>query len=95
MIEEENDKMITENPVKRHEDMEAGELELRKAFEEVTRKNVLVIADYSKDTRRLVRELGDEIKNLRNTIMGKGSEIDLLKSQVANLQAKMYQKGSN
>jgi len=90
----EQDKMITEEPIKRHEDMEAGELELRKVFEEVTRKNVQVTIEYSKDTRRLVRELEIEIKNMRNTILSKSQEISMLKTQIAQIQGQLYQKGS-
>lgn len=93
--EKEQDVILEENPIRRHESMEAGELELRKAFEEVTRKNVSIVIDYSKDTRRLVRELGDQVKNLQNTILSKTSELNLLKTQVAMLQAQMYQKGTN
>ena len=40
--------------------METGELEIKKAFEDVIRNNVKIISDYSTSTRELVRKLSDE-----------------------------------
>ena len=63
--------------------METGELELRKAFEEVTTKNVKTVVDYSTQTRDLVRDLQDEVKNLKNMLVTRETELAQLRQQVS------------
>ena len=75
--------------------METGELELRKAFEEVTTKNVKTVVDYSTQTRDLVRDLQDEVKNLKNMLVTRETELAQLRQQVSIVQGKIYQGGTD
>jgi len=74
--------------------MEPGELEIRKAFEEVTTKNVKTMIDYSTQTRELVRVLGDEVKELKNMVAARDGDITQLRQQLALVQSKLYKGGS-
>lgn len=48
--------------------MEAGEKELRKAFEEVTKGNVQAAVAHANETRKLLREVQEENQRLNNNI---------------------------
>lgn len=58
--------------------------------EEVTRRNILAIKEYSEQTRELVRE----IEKRNTTIEMMVSDIETLKKQVAALQVKVYSGGA-
>ena len=75
--------------------MEAGELELRKAFEEVTTNNVKIIIDYTTQTRELIREAQESIKELKNLIVIRDSDIAELRKQVSLIQSKLYSGGTS
>ncbi len=75
--------------------MEAGEKELRKAFEEVTTNNVKAAVAHSNETRRLVRELEGRVQSLDDLIRNYDNTIDLLKKQITNLQIKMFSGGTS
>jgi len=74
--------------------MQSGELDLRKAFEQTTRTNVQACVDFTNDTRRLVMDLNKEVKHLSNVILTRDKEVQQLKSQLANLQQKVYLQGT-
>ena len=74
--------------------MEAGELELRKVFEQVTTNNVRTIQDYSTDTRKLVRELQEDVKDLKNMVAERDKTLGELRKQVSILQGKVYAGGT-
>jgi len=74
--------------------MESGELELRKAFEETSTRNIQTILEYSKETRKLVRELNEKVDHLENTIRTYDNRISTLQSQISFLQTKIFSGGT-
>lgn len=70
--------------------MEPGELELRKAFEEVTTKNVRTVIEYTTSTRTLVRELEEKLELANKKIMQYEERFQTIQSQMAIVQAKLY-----
>ena len=74
--------------------MEAGELEMRKAFEEVTTRNVQAAINYSNETRKIVRQLEEKMIHFENLAQAKDKEIVGLRQQISVLQQKLYQGGS-
>jgi hypothetical protein len=56
--------------------MEAGEKEMRKAFEEVTTRNVQAAINYSTETRKIVRELEKKVLHFEKVIVGKDKIIN-------------------
>jgi len=74
--------------------MEAGELELRKAFEEVTTRNVQAAINYSNETRKIVRVLEEKVKHFEELAQAKDKEIAAIRLQMATIQQKLYSGGS-
>ena len=75
--------------------MEAGEFENRKAFEEVTTKNVKTGVDYSTDTRKLFRELEKKVEILENIVRSQSAIIEQFKIQLAGVQTKLFSGGTD
>jgi hypothetical protein len=73
---------------------QSGEKELKKAFEEVTTRNVISILDYSRETRGLTRELQERVLYLEGLIREYEKRLVVLQSQITNLQQKLYKGGS-
>jgi hypothetical protein len=73
---------------------QSGERELKKAFEEVTTRNVLSILNYTKETRKLFRTLEEKVVNLEQGILQRDIDIDRMKKQIASLQQKLYNEGT-
>ena len=74
--------------------MEAGEKELRKAFENVTTNNVKAILEHSNKTRKLIRKLEENIKRLENIVIAQNSIIDNFRIQLAAIQTQIYGGGT-
>ena len=74
--------------------MEAGEFELRKAFEDVIRQNIQTIIQYTTETRTLLREAQKSLDELKRMIATRDTDILQLRQQVAILQSKIYQNGT-
>ena len=74
--------------------MEAGELEMRKAFEEVTTRNVQAAINYSNETRKIVRQLEEKMIHFENLAQAKDKEIGVLRQQISVLQQKLYMGGT-
>lgn len=74
--------------------MEAGEREMRKAFEEVTTRNVQAAIDYSNSTRKMVNELVTKVDHLEKAIIEKDKVINDLRLQIVNIQQRLYSGGS-
>ena len=74
--------------------MEAGELEMRKAFGEVTTRNVQAAIDYSNDTRKIVRQLEEKILHLEALAQAKDKEIAAMRQQISIIQGKLYSGGT-
>ena len=74
--------------------MEAGEVELRKAFEEVATRNINTILEYSKETRKLLRELEKKAGKMDETIRNQSGIIDDLKKQLSVVQTLIFSGGT-
>jgi predicted RNase H-like nuclease (RuvC/YqgF family) len=74
--------------------MEAGEKEMRKAFEEVTTRNVKAAIAHLNETRKMVQELTKKVDHLEKTIIEKDGVINSLRVQIAGIQQKLYSGGS-
>jgi phage host-nuclease inhibitor protein Gam len=75
--------------------MESGELELRKAFEETSTRNIQTILEYSKETRRLNRELEEKVKCMEASLIAYDSKIVALQSQISYIQTKVFSGGTS
>ena len=73
--------------------MNDADVALRKAIEETINVNLQRIVDYSKDTRQMVRKLEQTMGEFKNMILSKQEEVNLLKQQVALLQADKVKDG--
>ncbi len=74
--------------------MESGEKELRKAFEDVTTSNVKAVLEYCKETRKLMDILENKVIILNSTIKSQNDIIDMLKTQLAGVQVKVFSGGT-
>jgi hypothetical protein len=74
--------------------MDAGEKELRKAFEDVTTNNVKAVLDFSQGTRNLIRELEQRMNRLEEERKQDKSLIESLRMQLANVQTKIFSGGT-
>lgn len=74
--------------------MESGEVELRKAFEEVTTNNVKAILGHGNTTRKMVRELLEKFEHQNATIGALNKRIDAQQQQISFLQAKLFSGGT-
>lgn len=75
-------------------DMEAGEREMKKAFEDVTTSNVRTMIAYCKETRKLVHIFGEEVQELKRMVATRDSELIELRRQLGILQGKIYKNGT-
>jgi uncharacterized coiled-coil protein SlyX len=75
--------------------MEAGELELRKAFEEVTTRNVNAAVAHGNETRKLTRELEKKVEKLEGVVREQNATIDSLKLQLSGVQTKLFSGGTS
>lgn len=75
--------------------MESGELELRKAFEEVTTNNVKAILEHGNTTRKLVKEMMERIDRLEGQIGALNKRIDSQHQQISFLQARAFSGGTS
>ncbi len=74
--------------------MEAGEKEIRMAFEDVTTRNVQAAVNFSNETRNIVRELEQKILHLEELAQAKDKEIAAMRQQIAIIQGKLYSGGT-
>lgn len=65
--------------------VQAGEVEKVKAAEEVTRRNVQMILDYTNETRKMLLEVREFFDRLQGVVMNLKNEQDELKRQLALL----------
>lgn len=61
-----------------------------KASEEVTRKNITAITEYTKVSRELVRDLEKQVNDLKNMITQQNQTIEQLRNQVTMLIVQNY-----
>ena len=74
--------------------IQAGERQAVKASEEVTRRNVKMILDFTNETRKILLELRKMFDSLQGNVMNMKKEQEQYRLQLANLQQQFYQKGS-
>lgn len=74
--------------------MEAGEKEIKQAFEEVTTRNVQTCIEYSKETRALFRQLEEKVDRLQNQVIAQGELLTQFRIQLASVQTKLFSGGS-
>lgn len=74
--------------------MDAGELELRKVFEEVTTRNVTTVIDFSKVTREIVRDLEKRIEKQDKLLRLYDERFAEMQKQLVVLQTKLYSGGT-
>lgn len=74
--------------------MEAGEKELRKAFEEVTTKNVKTVIEFSQDTRKAIRELEEKVRLLEEKDLDNQKKFKEINNQMRAIQMKLYTGGN-
>lgn len=74
--------------------MEAGEKELRQAFEEVTTNNVRAAVDHANGTRKIVRDLEEKVVILEGTIRQYDEKLEALNIQLNRIQAIVYSGGT-
>lgn len=75
--------------------IEAGELQLVQASEEVTRRNVKMILDYSVDTRIMFRKLEQEVEHLKNIVLTYQGLVDEQNQRIAGLLQIISAGGTN
>lgn len=64
--------------------------EVRKAQEEVHRRNAQATVDYTKQTRALVRENEKRVQELKNMIIQQNDSIDQLRTMITNILKERY-----
>lgn len=74
--------------------MDAGELEVRKAFEEVTTRNVKGVVNFSNETRKIIRSLEVKILHLEELMREKDGIINNMRQQISLIQQKLYKGGT-
>jgi predicted RNase H-like nuclease (RuvC/YqgF family) len=74
--------------------VDAGEKELRKAFEETTKRNISAMIEHGNETRKLVRELEEKIQFLQNALQSREEDIKQLRIQLASIQTKLFSGGT-
>lgn len=74
--------------------MESGEMEMRKAFEEVTTNNVRAILEHGNTSRKLVKEMMERMDRQDGVIGALNKRIDAQQSQITTLQAKLFAGGT-
>ena len=74
--------------------MEAGEKEMRKAFEEVTTRNVTAAINHANETRKMINDLVKKVDHLEKALIDKDTVINNLRAQISNIQQQLYSGGS-
>lgn len=74
--------------------MEAGQLEVLKALEDVQVRNIEAVIQYVQDSRKLILKLHEENKALYAEVHAQRALLEQFKIQLAGLQTKVYSKGS-
>jgi len=67
---------------------------LAKASEEVVRRNILTMQDFTNETRKVVRELEDEVAQMKKQIRIQDEKFEELRKQFAAIQMKLYSGGT-
>lgn len=74
--------------------MEAGELETKKALEEVQVRNITGIADFTQKSRDMILEQNKKIDSLNSQVQAQAALLNEFRVQLAFLQTKVFSGGS-
>lgn len=74
--------------------MDETDKDYRRAFEEVTTRNVQVGLNYAEKTRKMVLDYSTEIKDLRNLITSQEESLAQMKAQLTAIQVRLYKGGT-
>ena len=74
--------------------MEAGELEVKKALEEVQVRNITTIVKFVEDSRQLILAQQVKIDSLNAQIVAQAELLNQFRVQLAHLQTKVFSGGS-
>jgi len=74
--------------------VDAGDKELRKAFEETTKRNINAMLEHGNETRKLVKELEEKIQFLQNALQSREEDVKQLRIQLASIQTKLFSGGT-
>lgn len=74
--------------------MEAGELEIKKALEDVQVRNIIGIVKFVEDSRQLILAQQIKIDSLNAQVMAQASLLSEFRIQLAGLQKKVFSGGS-
>jgi len=74
--------------------MESGEKELRKAFEEVSNRNIKAVLEHSNQTRKMINELKDQVNNFQETLRNFEQKLNEIRKLLTNVQQKIYSGGT-
>ena len=74
--------------------MEAGEREIKQAFEEVTTRNVNTTVAFTQDTRKLFRELEEKVNALQAQVVSQAALLNQFRVQLAGVQTKLFSGGT-
>ena len=74
--------------------MEAGELEVKKALEEVQVRNIKSVVEFTQKSRDLVLAQNEKINALNAQLYAQQELLNQFRIQLAGLQTKVYSGGS-
>ena len=74
--------------------VQAGEREAVKASEEVTRRNVKMIPEFTNETRKMLLELRNMFDVLQGHVMNQKHEVDELRRQLSFVQQRQAAGGT-
>ena len=75
--------------------MEVGELEVKKALEEVQVRNIIGIADFTQKSREMILEQNKKIASLNSQVQAQAALLNEFRVQLAHLQTKVFSGGSD
>ncbi len=70
------------------------DLELRKAFEDTSKRNINAMIQHGNETRKIVRELENKVTFLQNALQSREEDIKQLRIQLASIQTKLFRSGT-
>ncbi len=74
--------------------MEAGELEVKKALEEVQTRNITTVVSFVEASRQLILAQQIKIDSLNAQVVAQAELLNQFRVQLAHLQTKVFSGGS-
>ena len=74
--------------------MDETDKDFRKAFEDVTNKNIETVIKFTKETRIMFQEMKEELTVAHNKIKMQNETIEQFRIQLAGLQTKVFSGGT-